>query len=154
MNTKLLLSSLVLGSVLVVNANAVDKLPSKVESKKTTNTTPIASAPEIPKSVFNIPANAREGRNPFFPNSVTEKKPVKASPDVLDASSIVLNGITSPPKRTAMINGQTFEEGESGDIKLSNGARLPIKCLEIRADSALIDVKGSQKRELRLRNGI
>ena len=39
----------------------------------------------------------------------------------------MLNGITSPPKRTAMINGRTFETGESGEVKLPTGAKALIK---------------------------
>lgn len=106
----------------------------------------------IPKSTFLV--DAKTSRNPFFPQSSTKKPDTKSSKPALDlASAIVLNGLTSPPKRTAMINGKTFEEGEAGDIKLGNGSRITIQCVEIRADGAVIAVNG-QKRELRLRRGI
>jgi hypothetical protein len=103
---------------------------------------------EIPQSVFVIPANPKEGRNPFFPQS-TPVAPVVRPKDV-DMSGIILNGITSPPKRSAMINGRTFEVGEPGEIKLPNGAKVLIKCEEIKIDSAVIILDG-QRRELRMR---
>lgn len=108
----------------------------------------IPTAP-VPESVFKVPANLQEGRNPFFPQPLPEPTRSSPSPRTVDRT-IVLNGITSPPKPTAMINGSTFEEGESGDIKLQDGSRLPILCIEIKAQSAIIEVEG-QRREIRLR---
>jgi hypothetical protein len=111
--------------------------------------------PPVPQSVFVIPANAKEGRNPFFPQSKIELPNTNKSLKTESAESfpIVLNGITSPPKRMAMINGRTFESGESGELKLQNGSKISIECLEIRSDAAVIRV-GTQRRELRLRNGL
>jgi hypothetical protein len=118
--------------------------------------TPAASAPaaepEVPKSVFEFPRNPREGRNPFFPESqanVEQPKPKNTVAPMV----FVLNGITSPPRRTAMINGRTFEPGESGDVRLSGGTKVTIKCTEIGDASAVIMV-GNERRELRLRAGI
>jgi len=112
-------------------------------------------APEmpIPESVFTIPANPSEGRNPFFPNSKSEMPKPTPKKETLDTSSLILNGISSPPRRMAMINGRTFEPGESGNVKLPNGDRLAIKCVEIRDDGATI-VVGGQTRELRMRTDI
>src|SRR5207244_2214608 len=99
--------------------------------------------PEIPQSVFTIPSNPNEGRNPFFPRStVVVTQPKSQTPINLDTSSLVLNGITSPPKRTAMINGRTFEIGEENEVKLPNGGKERIKCLEIKDDSAIIEIRG------------
>ena len=124
-------------------------------------TAPATNAPaadtyqwEIPQSVFQVPANPREGRDPFFPNSILGPQPVKpkeAAP--VDLSGFVLNGITSPPRRTAMINGRTFEAGESGEVRTSNGSKVLIKCVEIKSDSAIIEVAG-QRQELRMRFGV
>jgi len=108
----------------------------------------------IPPSVFTIPATPRDGRNPFFPQSVVAAPVITFKPNSpLDFSSFVLNGITSPPKRTAMINGRTFEAGEEGEVKLASGGKVMIKCQEIKTDSAVILVNG-QPRELRLRFGL
>jgi hypothetical protein len=117
----------------------------------------IYSVPEIPfpPSVFVVPSQPSEGRNPFFPQSttVTVAAPTKVTKEnPIESFSFVLNGITSPPKRTAMINGRTFEPGEEGEVRLPSGGKILIKCVEIKADSAIIDVTG-QRRELHLRSG-
>jgi len=116
----------------------------------------IYSVPEIafPQSVFVVPSQPSEGRNPFFPQSATVTvAAVRVTPqNPVESFSFLLNGITSPPKRTAMINGRTFEPGEEGEVRLPNGGKILIKCLEIKADSAVIDVSG-QRRELHMRSG-
>ena len=119
-----------------------------------TKAVPTMTLMEIPQSVFAIPTSPHEGRNPFFPQSVVAAPVIPPRGNAaLDFSSIVLNGITSPPKRTAMINGRTFEAGEEGEVKLAGGGKAMIKCEEIRADSAVIIING-QRRELRLRFGL
>jgi hypothetical protein len=108
---------------------------------------------EIPLSVFAVPSTPKEGRNPFFPMSVVNPPAEKPKGAPVDYS-FVLNGITpSGPRRTAMINGRTFEPGEMGEVRLPSGGRVNIKCEEIRVDSAIILVDG-QRRELRLRAGV
>ena len=109
--------------------------------------------PEIPQSVFAAPANRKEGRNPFYPNSTLGQLQNTKPPSAAVDFALVLNGITSPPKRTAMINGRTFELGEEGEVKLPGGGKAVIKCEDIKADSATVVVNG-QRRELRLRFGI
>jgi hypothetical protein len=111
---------------------------------------------EIPQSTFAIPSQASEGRNPFYPqsNAGFQAPPVNKTPreiNIFDSSSFVLNGITSPPRRTAMINGRTFEPGESGEVKLPNGSKALIKCEQIGNESAVILING-QRREVRLRS--
>ncbi len=106
----------------------------------------------IPQSIFIVPSNPKEGRNPFFPQTtpvVTQSKPRET---VVDTTGLMLNGITSPPKRTAMINGRTFEPGEEAEVRTPGGAKVLIKCEDIKADSAVILV-GGQRRELHLRAG-
>ena len=123
--------------------------------KKTAKLFSIPRVPEvsIPASVFNIPSQPAEGRNPFYPQS-TAKLPTPQIPkDPLDSSSLVLNGITSPPRRTAMINGRTFETGEEGEVRMPSGSKILIKVEEIKAESAIILV-GGVRRELRLRAGV
>jgi hypothetical protein len=116
--------------------------------------TPAASAQElseVPKSVFAIPATIKDGRNPFFPYA-PQPKPVPApGPSQVITEGFILNGITSPPKRTAMINGRTFEVGESAEVRVG-GSKVLIKCEDIRDSSVIINV-GGQSRELRFRPG-
>ncbi|HWH71698.1 MAG TPA: hypothetical protein VNT26_20155 [Candidatus Sulfotelmatobacter sp.] len=112
-----------------------------------------ASALEVPKSVFVVPTSPKEGRNPFFPLSSMGYQAPKPKENQIDPSAFVLNGITSPPKRTAMINGRTFEVGEEGEVRGQGGTKVLIRCLEIRTDSAVISA-GGQRRELHFRSGL
>jgi hypothetical protein len=136
------LVSLVLFAGAAPNVGAAAQTPA---SGGATNQVAALAAVEIPKSVFE-PAI---GRNPFFPTSgFAAQIPQQVTPvSPVDPNAFILNGITSPPKRTAMINGRTFEVGEEGEVRLLGGAKVLIKCEEIRDDSAVISVKG-QRREV------
>jgi hypothetical protein len=106
----------------------------------------------LPQSVFMVPASPADGRDPFFPRStrgqpkVVERKEAKGP----DTSLLVLNGISGPPRRTAIINGRTFERGEAGEVRMASGARVLITCEEITESGAVVRV-GTQRKELRLR---
>ena len=118
------------------------------------NSDPVAalSAP-IPQSIFVVPTSPKDGRNPFLPRSNINPSDPKSRPASPDTSAMVLNGLSSPPRPTAMINGRTFEPGESGEVRLPTGARIRVQCLEIRSDAVLVQV-GSQRCELRLRRAL
>jgi hypothetical protein len=133
---------------------AAQAKPPALSAAPTTNATALAEQP-ITQSIFIIPATPKEGRDPFFPQSVQAvPQPVSAKASPVDTSNFVLNGITpSGPRRTAMINGRTFETGETGEIKLPTGAKVMIKCEEIRNDSVIIILDG-QRRELHFRFGV
>ncbi len=122
-------------------------------SATSTNLVPALPPVEIPQSVFVISANPRLCRNPFFPQSAPTLPPPTTKASAVDLQSFVLNGITSPPKRTAMINGSTFEPGEEHEVRTPGGAKALVKCEDIRADSAVILVAGV-RRELKLRSGL
>ncbi len=119
-----------------------------------TNASPAAAiAAAVPQSVFIVPTSPKQGRNPFFPRSTFNTPATQSKPELLDTSAVVLNGLSSPPHATAMINGRTFEPGESGEIKLRNGARVLVRCLEIRTD-VVVAMIGAQRCELRLRHAL
>ncbi len=108
---------------------------------------------ELPKSVFN----AIQGRNPFFPANVIQPitNDFSGTPITPTPVGFFLNGIVPPggaAKPTAMINGHTFEAGETAEVKVANGTKVLIKCEEIRADSVIISREGL-KQELTLRPG-
>src|SRR5258708_6688101 len=112
-----------------------------------------AAEPEIPHSVFTLPTNVKDGKDPFFPTSVRlwttrAATPAKAA---FDASTLALNGII--PRVSGMINGKTFYKGDEADVKDSAGARIRVKCLEVKEDSVLIEA-GGERRELHLRRGV
>ncbi len=162
------LRNCIVAGVGLLAAVALIALPAEAKTSKppAKTTAPVTNAPpattivEIPQSVFAIPATDKEGRNPFFPHSTTtppppppDRKDGKGGPGRDVSGQLVLKGITSPPKRTAIINNRTFEAGESAEVKLAGGSKVLIKCLEIRADSAIVLVNGAE-RELRMRMGL
>ncbi|MGO8677968.1 MAG: hypothetical protein ACLQVX_19140 [Limisphaerales bacterium] len=119
-----------------------------------TNAIPAAAlTAATPQSVFIVPTSPRQGRNPFFPRSALDGAGTESKQQVVDTSAVVLNGLTSPPRVTAMINGRTFEPGESGQIKLPSGARVMVRCLEIRTNG-VVAIIGAQRCELRLRHAL
>jgi hypothetical protein len=118
-----------------------------------TNAAP--AQPEIPKSVFLLPTTPKEGKDPFFPRSM---HPYGPAPFVLNTNTqavsvaveLHLNGISGTmDRRLAIINNQTFQTNEEGEVP-TNPGRARIRCVEIRADSVLVQVGGEQ-RVLRLR---
>ncbi len=127
--------------------------PAKSEAKAAPTAAANAYEVAVTKSVFTVPTSVKEGRNPFFPGAKVSVEVPKDKEQSLEASAFVLNGITGPPLRSAMINGRTFLKGEEGEVRLQNGAKIMIKCSDIRDESAVIVVGGIQ-RELRLRFGI
>jgi hypothetical protein len=133
--------------------------PGQAAAPAPAKTNPAASEPVISQSVFVMPTNPQEGRDPFFPRST---RPYAAAvlirPNLTNAPPVLqldlhLNGISGlAGKQLAIINGRSFEEGEEGDI-ISNGAHARIRCLEIKSDSAVVQI-GAERRVLRLRSGI
>lgn len=128
--------------------------PSKPAKADPSTNAPASTEIEIPQSVFVIPANAREGRNPFFPHSAAVQPIHKPKQQVLDGSSLVLNGITSRPRPSVMINGITFEKGEEHELRVPGGGKLKVRCEDIRQDSAVVVVNGVEQRELHMRSGL
>jgi hypothetical protein len=120
-----------------------------------TNAAPVQA--ETPKSVFLIPASPREGKDPFFPRSMrlfssvvvkSNIQPTAAAPAV----ELRLNGISgTADHRLAIINNQTFEASEEGEVPTHQG-RTRIRCLEIKPDSVLVQF-GAEQRVLHLRPG-
>ena len=107
---------------------------------------------DIPQSVFVIPDTPEEGRDPFFPNSSHAGTPGPKPSASAGADALVLNGIGgTPDHKLAMINGRTMAEGETNEVNTAAG-RVRIRCLEIKGESALIEVIGGERRELHLRN--
>ena len=107
----------------------------------------------IPQSSFTIPATPQEGRDPFFPNSSigTGTVTLKPTPSA-GIEALILNGISGTANnKLAMINGRTLAEGETTEVNTSAG-RVRIHCIEIKGESAVVEVVGGERRELHLRN--
>jgi hypothetical protein len=104
----------------------------------------------LPKSVF-----AADGKDPFFPRRNTAPGPKTAPSISAQVSDFVLNGITPFGARpTAIINGRTFEKGETGEVRLGGGAKVLVRCLEIKEKAVMITIDNSpQPVEVRMRPG-
>ena len=114
---------------------------------------PVTAAPATPevasRSAFVIPTNPQQGRDPFFPNST---RPYESAPtgnkNIGDVTSLVLKGISgSPDHRLAIINSHTFGVGDEQDLVTTHG-RIHIHCVEIKANSVVIE-SGGQNYELK-----
>lgn len=63
-------------------------------------------------------------------------------PDPAWVSLIKLSGVSGPASaRLAIINDQTFAAGDTNVLKVS-GTRVTVHCLEIRAESVLVQIEG------------
>lgn len=94
--------------------------------------------------MFTIPTNAREGRDPFFPESV---RPFEAAVQVshkVEATSLVIKGFSGTPgHRFVIINNHTFAPGDEGDV-LTNNGRAHIHCVEIRNNVVVVEINGQR----------
>jgi hypothetical protein len=118
---------------------------------------PLAAAPveqlsktNLPQSVFILPANPREGRDPFFPNS---NRPYEAAETAtstnraVEITAVVLRGFSgSPDHRLAVINNHTFAAGDEGEVTTVQG-RIHVRCIEIKPHSVVVEI-GGQYHEL------
>jgi hypothetical protein len=107
------------------------------------------AAPEVvSRSVFVVPTNPKDGRDPFFPNSTRSYETLSAAqPHVGDVSSLILKGISGPSDhRLAIINNHTFGVGDEESIVTPQGP-IHVRCIEIKASSVVIE-SGGQRHEL------
>jgi hypothetical protein len=108
-----------------------------------------AGKPVPVRSVFVMPSNTREGRDPFFPESVRPFEAVLAANKTVEISALSIKGFSGPPShRLVIINNHTFGIGDEGDVLTPTG-RVHLRCTQIGTDLVTIEVNG-QRRELRL----
>jgi hypothetical protein len=116
-------------------------------------TNPSTNVVAIPQSVFVWPPTVKDGRDPFFPESIRPYNEGKAPTNhtVATAITLKLNGVSGTgTNRLVMINGYTFAQNESHEIPTSSG-RIKVRCIEITGDeSVLVEVNGVP-RELRMK---
>jgi hypothetical protein len=120
---------------------------------------PLASAQDIlsadtnvVQSVFVLPDNPKEGRDPFFPNSPRPYQGRPQNPGVTAISDFKLGGITGAGSRFfVIINNVTFGVGDDADVKTPAGGKVHVLCVQIKADSAVIEA-GGQTLQLYLSN--
>ncbi len=113
--------------------------------------------PEIPQSAFILPRDRQEGRDPFFPNSNRpyEGAATRITQPAQPVIRLRLQGLKPPPAEhpLALIEGKTFAKGEERELT-AFGRRLTVRCLDITAESVVVEVDGVRQ-ELRLpRSGL
>lgn len=119
---------------------------------------------EFPKSVFTNEIG--KGRDPFFPDSQRRQikitSPKKNTKEVNNGGPVVdstkpdlslfeVKGIIGGS--IALINGRTFEKGESAKVKTKNG-EIEIDCIEVTRDSVEVQIMGYSGRHKLYLGGI
>ena len=153
MNARLTVSGglpVVLLASLLSLVTPIQAAPSRAKAPaKSTDATTV----EIPQSVFVMPGNPSEGRDPFFPKSNHPYSHSQTTNPTPAAVELILNGLSGTAEhKLAMINGRTFAEGEKAEVTVAN-RRVAIQCIQINDDSVIVEIEGV-RRELKLRGGI
>jgi hypothetical protein len=109
---------------------------------------PLSAAPAAPApvvashSTFIIPTSAKEGRDPFYPESSRPYTLPTEHSQRVEMSALTLKGFSgSPEHRLAIINNHTFAVGDEGDVATSIG-HLHLRCIEIKTRSVVIEADG------------
>jgi len=130
-------------------AMAVDTTPATKAGKTGTKIeTKTETKMETVRSVFILPSNPKEGRDPFFPDSDRPYEiAAAANPQAGKATSLVLKGFSGPPDhRLVIINNHTFAVGDAGNVITPSGP-IHLRCVEIKTNSVIIET-GGQHHEL------
>jgi len=106
---------------------------------------PPAAIPSAPLSVFKQPITPKEGRDPFFPNSMRMFASLVVPPSkTKDLSSLVIRGKSGTSDRPlVIINDVTFAEGDDRDVITPDG-RINIHCYKILGDVVVVEANGQQ----------
>jgi hypothetical protein len=109
---------------------------------------PAKVAPPKPvpaKSVFVMPASARDGRDPFFPDSTRPYEENKPANSALDENSFSVKGLSVQNGHAmVIINNHTFAVGDEGDV-LTSAGRVHLHLIDIRPNAVVIEVNGSRR---------
>jgi hypothetical protein len=101
----------------------------------------------VRRSVFVMPTNPQEGRDPFYPESTRPYASAVVSHVAPVTTTLVIKGFSgTPANRMVIINNHSFGVGDEGDV-LTEGGRVHIRCLEINANNVIIEAN-NQRREL------
>jgi hypothetical protein len=103
------------------------------------------------QSVFILPANPKEGRDPFFPDSIRPyENAAAATPKTADITSLVVRGFSgTADHRLVIINNHTFAAGDEGDVTTATG-HIHLRCVEIGTDAVVVEIGGQYHKLLYL----
>jgi hypothetical protein len=98
------------------------------------------------QSVFILPTNPREGRDPFYPESTRTIEAAAVASHTVEITDLKVPGISGTPGHLlAIINNHTFGVGDEGDVLTSSG-RVNLRCLDIQPDYVLVEINGQVHR--------
>lgn len=98
------------------------------------------------KSIFELPASPKDGRDPFFPESIRTLDTTPAAVHTVEITSLRVPGISGTPGHLfAIINNHTFAVGDEGDV-LTPAGRVNLRCLEIQPDYVMVEINGQVHR--------
>lgn len=99
----------------------------------------------VVQSVFVMPSDPSEGRDPFYPNSMRPYESAIAKRHrSVDVTSLQIRGFSEiAGHRYVIINNHTFGDGDEGDVITSEG-RIHLRCLHVGTDSVMVESGGAQ----------
>ena len=108
-----------------------------------------APTPITISSTFIVPANTKDGRDPFFPESTRTFEAMIAASQTnrtAEITSLKVPGISGTSgKLLAIINNHTFAVGDEGDV-LASGGKVHLKCIQITPTYVVVEVNGRNHR--------
>lgn len=143
---------LLFGAVLVTSAASAKTNAATAKLNQSALSTSAASAPmEIPMSVFSVPANEKQGKDPFFPRSrrpyVSAIVTIPTNPPPIVAD-LRINGTSGSEERPlVIINNVTFGVGDTNDVTSGN-RRISVHCLEIDLSAGRATVQADGQRRI------
>jgi hypothetical protein len=120
------------------------------KSANSTNAELSSTNTEIPQSVFVLPSNPKEGRDPFFPDSTRlyeNAKPVQAVNNSITLGDLVVRSIIVDDNgNLAIINNHTFATGDDGTVITKGGRQINVHCVAIdpKAKTVTVEAEGSK----------
>jgi hypothetical protein len=110
-------------------------------------TNPPAAPPAPVSSVFTMPSNSQEGRDPFFPESTRPYQAAITASRIVMVTDLKVKGYYHDARMSLItINNHTFAVGDEADLLTTSG-RVHVRCVEIRPDAVVIEANG-QRQEL------
>ncbi|MFZ1071918.1 MAG: hypothetical protein WAO21_00645 [Verrucomicrobiia bacterium] len=103
----------------------------------------VAAPTNSVRSVFILPSNPGEGRDPFFPKSNRPyEAAMTATNNSVEITSLVVKGVSgSLDHQLVIINNHTFAVGDTADV-ITDLGRIRVHCVEIKPHSVVIEVGG------------
>lgn len=114
---------------------------------------PVKALPTKPvpaMSVFTMPTSAKDGRDPFFPDStrIFDANVPAATATVartVEITALKLKGYSMVNNQPiVIINNHSFMIGDEGDVLTTSG-RVHVRCLNIRPSVVNVEVNGQRQ---------